>query len=168
MISGLLSSLLAEFSSHILRDSFILFLVVPLLYLLVNEFIRWSARFKGFNGPRNWPVVGNIPDIRYNASEKYREWAQIYGDVYQIQLGNVPILVVNSAAAAKAIFGGNSQALSSRPVFWTFHKVRQPNNLFYFILSTIHRSFRTLRERRLEHLHSAILLNADEREPLLP
>jgi len=31
--------------------------------------------------------------------------------------------VVNSAEAARKIFGGNSQALSSRPVFWTFHKV---------------------------------------------
>jgi hypothetical protein len=31
--------------------------------------------------------------------------------------------VVNTAAAAKAIFGQHSQALSSRPEFYTFHKV---------------------------------------------
>ena len=65
----------------------------------------------------------NIAAIRTNAAEKYRNWSSQYGDVYQIQLGNVPILVVNSAAAAKALFGQNSQALSSRPVFYTFHKV---------------------------------------------
>lgn len=79
---------------------------------------------KHFPGPRNWPIVGNIPDIKYNAAEKYREWSKIFGDVYQIQLGNEPVIVVNSAEAARKIFGGNSQALSSRPVFWTFHKVR--------------------------------------------
>jgi hypothetical protein len=33
------------------------------------------------------------------------------------------VLVVNSASAAKAIFLGHSNALSSRPVFYTFHKV---------------------------------------------
>lgn len=123
MISSLLSHCAADFGRHPLRGAISLVIILPILYLLINEFIRWSARFKGFNGPRNWPVVGNIPDIRYNASEKYRQWARVYGDVYQIQLGNIPVLVVNSAEAAKSIFGGNSQALSSRPVFWTFHKV---------------------------------------------
>lgn len=91
--------------------------------MLINEYVRRSTRVKGFPGPFNWPLVGNIPDIKYNAAEKYREWSKIYGEVYQIQLGNVPVIVVNSAESAKKIFGQNSQALSSRPVFWTFHKV---------------------------------------------
>lgn len=69
------------------------------------------------------PLVGNIPDIKYNAAETYRLWAKTYGPVYQIQLGNIPVIVVNSAKSAKDIFGGFSQALSSRPVFYTFHKV---------------------------------------------
>lgn len=38
-------------------------------------------------------------------------------------LGNVPVVVVNSAASAKVLFGQNAQALSSRPEFYTFHKV---------------------------------------------
>lgn len=38
-------------------------------------------------------------------------------------LGNVPVVVVNTASDAKAIFGGHSQALASRPEFYTFHKV---------------------------------------------
>lgn len=43
--------------------------------------------------------------------------------MYQIQLGNIPVIVVNSASSARVIFGNFSQALSSRPVFYTFHKV---------------------------------------------
>jgi len=93
------------------------------LYVIGNEYVRYSRRIKGFPGPTNWPLVGNIPDIKVNAAEKYREWSKTFGAVYQIQLGNEPVIVVNSAEAAKKIFGGNSQALSSRPVFWTFHKV---------------------------------------------
>lgn len=38
-------------------------------------------------------------------------------------LGNVPVIVVNSAQSAREIFGANSQALASRPEFYTFHKV---------------------------------------------
>jgi 3-hydroxyphenylacetate 6-hydroxylase len=114
---------LCEFLQHPVRSLVILLLALPILYILANEYTRHSRRMKGFSGPTNWPIVGNIPNIKYNAAEKYREWSRKYGAVYQIQLGNEPVIVVNSADAARKIFGGNSQALSSRPVFWTFHKV---------------------------------------------
>lgn len=123
MISTIIPLLVNELQTHTLRSAIFLLIGIPLTYLVVNEFVRRSARVKGFSGPTNWPLVGNIPDIKFNAAEKYRQWAKTYGDVYQIQLGNVPVLVVNSAEAARKIFGHNSQALSSRPVFWTFHKV---------------------------------------------
>ena len=123
MISTILPLLSEQLRVHTLRSIVVLALAVPLAYLVINEYIRRSARLKGFSGPRNWPLVGNIPDIKFNAAETYRRWARVYGDVYQIQLGNVPVIVVNSADAAKKIFGQHNQALSSRPVFWTFHKV---------------------------------------------
>jgi 3-hydroxyphenylacetate 6-hydroxylase len=128
MISLTINFLSAQFLEHPLRSLFILILSIPISYIISNEFTRYSRRIKGFSGPTNWPLVGNIPDIKYNAAEKYREWSKTYGAVYQIQLGNEPVIVVNSAEAARKIFGGNSQALSSRPVFWTFHKV-SPHDL---------------------------------------
>jgi 3-hydroxyphenylacetate 6-hydroxylase len=94
-----------------------------LIYVFINELIRSNARISNLRGPSGLPLIGNIRDIKVNASEKYREWAKKYGPVYQIQLGNIPIVVVNSAAAARHIFGSNAQALSSRPEFYTFHKV---------------------------------------------
>ena len=99
--------------------------VTGLTYLIANEIVRYRARNHNFSGPRGRMLVGNLPDIAVNAPERFRQWADMYGDVYQIQLGNIPILVVNSAAAAKDLFGHNSHALSSRPLFYTFHKVSQ-------------------------------------------
>ncbi|KAE8307094.1 cytochrome P450 [Aspergillus transmontanensis] len=93
------------------------------LYFIVNEFIRAFSRVPGFKGPRGLPLIGNIAQIRKNAAEQYRIWSKTYGPVYQIQLGNIPVIVVNSAVSAKAIFGQNAQALSSRPEFYTFHKI---------------------------------------------
>ncbi|KAF2199888.1 cytochrome P450 [Delitschia confertaspora ATCC 74209] len=123
MISTILPALSAEFNEQPIRSFLLTLLLIPLTYLILNEYVRRAARIKGFSGPPNWPLVGNIPDIKYNAAEKYRQWSKIYGDVYQMQLGNIPVIVVNSAEAARKIFGQHSQALSSRPVFWTFHKV---------------------------------------------
>jgi 3-hydroxyphenylacetate 6-hydroxylase len=94
-----------------------------LLYVVLSEIQRQQARLPGFKGPAGLPIVGNIHQIRVNAAEQYRKWSKTYGPVYQIMLGNIPVVVVNSAASARAIFGQNSQALSSRPEFYTFHKV---------------------------------------------
>jgi 3-hydroxyphenylacetate 6-hydroxylase len=123
MISIVADFVSTQFLEHPFRSLLLLLLTVPLSYVVANEFTRYSRRIKGFTGPTNWPLVGNIPDIKYNAAEKYRQWSKTFGAVYQIQLGNEPVIVVNSAEAARKLFGGNSQALSSRPVFWTFHKV---------------------------------------------
>lgn len=123
MISLATSFISTQFLEHPARSLLILLIALPVTYIFANEYTRYTRRIKGFTGPRNWPLVGNIPDIKYNAAEKYREWSKRFGAVYQIQLGNEPVIVVNSADAARKIFGGNSQALSSRPVFWTFHKV---------------------------------------------
>ncbi|KAK4936735.1 hypothetical protein LTR10_022459 [Elasticomyces elasticus] len=100
-----------------------LLLVLVVIYALITEYQRYKACIPGLGGPRGYPIVGNIPQIRKNAAEQYRLWRKQFGPVYQIMLGNVPVVVVNSAAAAKQIFTTNSQALSSRPEFYTFHKV---------------------------------------------
>ncbi|KAI0011137.1 cytochrome P450 [Xylariaceae sp. FL0662B] len=98
-------------------------LIALVLYVFGNEIIRRRARIPGLKGPPGWPILGNLLDIRSNAATKYQQWAKKYGDVYQVQLGNTCVVVVNSAAAAKTLFISNSQALSSRPITYTFHKV---------------------------------------------
>lgn len=123
MISLVVNALRDQTNNHPIRTFALILFVVSLAYLIFSEALRYKARLTSFSGPRGLPVIGNIADIRHNAAEKYRQWAATFGDVYQIQLGNIPVIVVNSANAAKTIFGQNSQALSSRPVFYTFHKV---------------------------------------------
>ena len=59
-----------------------------------------------------------------NAPERYRLWSKKYGPVFQIMLGNEPVVVVNSAKAAHETFLSQGNAMSSRPMFYTFHKVR--------------------------------------------
>ncbi|KAL4930026.1 cytochrome P450 [Aspergillus undulatus] len=122
-VAGALSLINTRAIEHPLQSLAIIVFTVPILYVIVNEFIRASARIPGFKGPHGLPLIGNLAQIRKNAAEQYRIWSKTYGPVYQIQLGNIPVMVINSAAAAKTIFGHNAQALSSRPEFYTFHKI---------------------------------------------
>lgn len=122
-IEALIQPVLEYSIAHPLLFTAFAFFGCILGYVVVTEFQRSKARIPGFSGPTGLPIVGNIHQIRTNAAEQYRVWAQSFGPVYQIMLGNVPVIVINSAAAAREIFGANSQALSSRPEFYTFHKV---------------------------------------------
>ena len=127
----LISSTVVENTALSLSISLVL---LPILYIVINEFIRKSARIPKLGGPAGLPLIGNLWQIRFNAAEQYRVWSRKYGGVYQIQLGNIPIVVVNTAAAAKTIFGQNAQALSSRLEFYTFHKVRCPVKIVVLVL----------------------------------
>lgn len=100
------------------------FVSLLISYIIINEVIRYHARVPGMKGPPGLPLIGNLWSIRSNAAAKYYEWSQTYGDVYQVQMGNVPVVIVNSAKAARQLWVGQSQALSSRPITYTFHKVR--------------------------------------------
>ncbi|KAL1984146.1 hypothetical protein VTN96DRAFT_9451 [Rasamsonia emersonii] len=103
-------------------------LILLVVYLTINEIVRWKARLKGLPGPRGLPVVGNLPQVLSTFSaEQYRRWAEQYGPVYQVQLGNTPVVVVNTAAAAKTLFLAQSSALNSRPLFYVFHKLVSKN-----------------------------------------
>lgn len=134
-VAAALSTLQDRALESPLRALAVATLIIPLIYVIINEFIRASARVQGMKGPRGLPLIGNLAQIRTNAAEQYRLWSKKHGAVYQIQLGNIPVVVVNSAAAAKVLFGQNAQALSSRPEFYTFHKVRPLSRLIGCITS---------------------------------
>ncbi|KAF8855914.1 cytochrome P450 [Acephala macrosclerotiorum] len=105
--------------------------IIPsVVYFLSNELVRYRARIEGLKGPRGLPVVGKLYELHsISASEQYRIWTEKYGPVFQVQLGNVAVVIVNSAAAAKNLFSTQTSALNSRPVFHIFHKVVSKNLL---------------------------------------
>jgi 3-hydroxyphenylacetate 6-hydroxylase len=100
-----------------------------LLYIALNEFVRYSTRIANLPGPRGYPLVGSLPDLRGKIpAEEYRKWAKQYGDVFQLQLGNTTTVVVNSASAARDFFISQRNATSGRPLFYVLHKKVQKGN----------------------------------------
>ncbi|KAI0471836.1 cytochrome P450 [Xylariaceae sp. FL0804] len=94
-------------------------------YVVATELARARARLPGVPGPRGWPVVGSLLAVRRGgAAARYQDWArERYGAVFQVQLGLTTVVVVNSAAAARALFLTDSHALGSRPMSYTYRKV---------------------------------------------
>lgn len=102
--------------------------LILLIYLIINEVIRWHARVKHIPGPRGYPVVGNLPQtVTTIAAEQYRIWSKQFGPVFQVQLGNRPVVVVNSCESAKALLLTQASTLVSRPLFPVFHGVVSKN-----------------------------------------
>lgn len=94
-----------------------------IFYLIITEIGRAKARLPGISGPRGWPVTGNYLQLGEDPPEKLRQWGKTYGDVYQIMMGNMPVIVFTSMQAAKDVFVGQGGSLVDRPRFYTFHGV---------------------------------------------
>ncbi|KAK7222538.1 hypothetical protein V2G26_010541 [Clonostachys chloroleuca] len=113
--------------------SVLLLLLIPasflFIYILVNEFVRYSTRIPNLPGPRGYPLLGSLPSLRGKIpAEEYRQWAKRYGDVFQLQLGNTTTVVVNSAAAARDFFISQRNATNGRPRFYVLHSKVQKGN----------------------------------------
>lgn len=94
-------------------------------YVAINEYLRRKSMIPGLVSPPQDIVFGHLPHFAHNGvAEPCREWSKKYGPVYQIKLGNITAVTVNTAAAAKYIFSHQSHATSSRPELYTLHKVR--------------------------------------------
>ncbi|KAI1476982.1 cytochrome P450 [Daldinia eschscholtzii] len=111
-----------------LLDYLVKFLLIVLtlclfFYVVLNEIVRLQGRIPKLPGPWGYPLLGSLPSLRGTAtSDEYRIWAKRYGDVFQVPLGNVTAVVVNSTAAARALFIGQREATNSRPIFYVLHK----------------------------------------------
>lgn len=121
-VHQLVPALQDRLTTHPVQTLLAAFVSLLFSYIVINEVVRYTARVPGMKGPPGLPLIGNLWSIRSDAAAQYYEWSKKYGDVYQVQMGNVPVVVVNSAKAAKQLWAG--QVLSSRPVTYTFHKVR--------------------------------------------
>lgn len=98
-------------------------LIALFVYLIINEIVRYRVRLPTLNGPTGLPVIGNLHQLGPDPPERLREWGQKYGGIYQLMMGNMPIVVFTSAKAARDVFIGQGGALVDRPRFYTFHGV---------------------------------------------
>ncbi|CAK8543021.1 unnamed protein product [Lathyrus sativus] len=93
-----------------------LFLTVPLslLTLFIFYTLFQRLRFKLPPGPRPWPVVGNLYDIKPVRFRCFAEWAQFYGPIISVWFGSTLNVVVSNTELAKEVLKENDQQLADR------------------------------------------------------
>ncbi|KAK5412216.1 hypothetical protein LTR20_007214 [Exophiala xenobiotica] len=94
-----------------------IYLAVAVLAGLVYQLLQVGRRPKGMPpGPPTLPVVGNLHQLpEKDLHVKLREWAQEYGEIYSIMLGNQRMVVLNSPRVVKDLIDQRSNNYSSRP-----------------------------------------------------
>jgi len=93
-----------------------LFLTIPLSFIAIFLFytLFQRLRFKLPPGPRPWPVVGNLYDIKPVRFRCFAEWAQSYGPVISVWFGSTLNVIVSNSKLAKEVLKENDQQLADR------------------------------------------------------
>lgn len=96
------------------RMSLIPFVVIitSLIILAYNLYER--LRFKLPPGPRPWPIVGNLYDVKPVRFRCFAEWAQTYGPILSVWFGSTLNVVVSNTELAKEVLKEHDQQLADR------------------------------------------------------
>ncbi|KAK4483575.1 hypothetical protein RD792_010774 [Penstemon davidsonii] len=92
-----------------------LFILLSLPFLLVLlHHLYYRLRFRLPPGPRPWPVVGNLYDIKPVRFRCFAEWAQSYGPIISVWFGSTLNVVVSNSELAKEVLKEKDQQLADR------------------------------------------------------
>lgn len=92
-------------------------LILPIsifLFLLLAYKLYQRLKFKLPPGPRPWPVVGNLYDIKPVRFRCFSEWSQAYGPIISVWFGSTLNVVVSNSELAKEVLKENDQQLADR------------------------------------------------------
>nr|AGC29945.1 CYP98A68 [Sinopodophyllum hexandrum] len=89
------------------------FFLIPIFIILAYN-IYHHLRFKLPPGPKPWPIVGNLYDIKPVRFRCFAEWAQIYGPIISVWFGSTLNVVVTNSELAKEVLKEKDQQLADR------------------------------------------------------
>jgi hypothetical protein len=77
-------------------------IVVELVKHLIRHIPFWQhavpVGYRSVPGPRGWPIIGNTYQLDARPHRQLREWAQQYGELFQLRIGFADWVFVNSFA----------------------------------------------------------------------
>ncbi|XP_020654306.3 cytochrome P450 1A1 [Pogona vitticeps] len=71
-------------------------------------------------GPWSWPILGNLLQLGEYPYVYFDQLRKKYGDIFQIKLGMVPVVVVNGQDAVKQVLLRDGESFGGRPDMHTF------------------------------------------------
>ncbi|KAL0261750.1 hypothetical protein SLS55_003180 [Diplodia seriata] len=92
-------------------------LIFTVVAYLTHRILKIGSRPAGFPpGPPTRPIWGNLKEIdTLRPHLTYAAWSATYGPIITAMRGPIPVVVVNTAAAAHDVFNRRGQATAGRP-----------------------------------------------------
>ncbi|RXH92231.1 hypothetical protein DVH24_033127 [Malus domestica] len=88
--------------------------ISSIIFIFLAYKLYQRPRFKLPPGPRPWPVVGNLYQIKPVRFRCYAEWAEKYGPIFSVWIGSTLNVVVSNTEVAKEVLKENDQKLADR------------------------------------------------------
>ncbi|XP_059653669.1 cytochrome P450 98A2 [Cornus florida] len=89
-------------------------LFTSIFIIILSYKLYQRLRFKLPPGPRAWPVVGNLYDVKPVRFRCYEEWSQSYGPIISVWFGSTLNVIVSNSELAKEVLKQNDQHLADR------------------------------------------------------
>lgn len=89
--------------------------VVPLLFLLIQQLNQKFTKKKLPPGPRGLPLIGNLHMFGENLHQDLHKISKTYGPIMSIHFGRVPVIVASSPYAAQQFLKTHDLTFASRP-----------------------------------------------------
>ena len=108
-----------------------LYLAIPsLLFSVLQQILQWRTKKLGpatkFPGPKLYPIVGRVHDLpRFSMWLKFKEWADIYGPIYQTKMLNQNFIIVSDEKIAEELLIKRGHIYSGRPQIRALFKHKQ-------------------------------------------
>ncbi|XXG41311.1 hypothetical protein AAC387_Pa01g1799 [Persea americana] len=93
---------------------FLVFILTSFLTILVFQLYQ-RLRFRLPPGPRPWPIIGNLYDIKPVIFQCFSEWSQTHGPIMSVWYGSSLNVIVCNAELAKEVLKEKDQQLADRP-----------------------------------------------------
>ncbi|CAH1454298.1 unnamed protein product [Lactuca virosa] len=90
----------------------VLFLSITLIIIIFSLHRRLGQNLPP--GPRPWPIVGNMYQIRPNDFRLLAKWSHIYGPITSFQIGSSICISVSNPHLAKEVLKNHDQQLANR------------------------------------------------------
>ena len=103
-----------QYFSLLLQMALPLIVITLLIVLFLAYKLYQHLRFKLPPGPRPWPIVGNLYDIKPVRFRCFAEWAQAYGPIISVWFGSTLNVIVSNTELAKEVLKENDQQLADR------------------------------------------------------
>ncbi|OVA11789.1 Cytochrome P450 [Macleaya cordata] len=85
-----------------------------IIFIILAYKVYQRLRFKLPPGPRPWPIVGNLYDIKPVRFRCFADWSKIYGPIISVWFGSTLNVVVCNSELAKEVLKEKDQQLADR------------------------------------------------------